>query len=68
MANLLWELGIRPGDRVATLMPRVPELYASLLGIWKTLRIGPFEVESALVAHEAVQEAGVVGKPDAAQG
>jgi acetyl-CoA synthetase len=27
-------------------------------------RIGPFEVESALVAHPAVAEAGVVGKPD----
>lgn len=35
VANLLWELGIRPGDRVATLMPRIPELYASLLAIWK---------------------------------
>jgi acetyl-CoA synthetase len=27
-------------------------------------RIGPFEVESALVEHPAVAEAGVVGKPD----
>ena len=27
--------------------------------------VGPFEVESALVAHPAVAEAGVIGKPDA---
>ncbi len=27
-------------------------------------RIGPFEVESALIEHPAVTEAGVVGKPD----
>jgi acetyl-CoA synthetase len=27
-------------------------------------RIGPFEVESALIEHPAVKEAGVVGKPD----
>jgi acetyl-CoA synthetase len=27
-------------------------------------RIGPFEVESALVEHPAIAEAGVVGKPD----
>jgi acetyl-CoA synthetase len=27
--------------------------------------IGPFEVESALLAHPAVAEAGVIGKPDA---
>jgi acetyl-CoA synthetase len=26
--------------------------------------VGPFEVESALIAHEAVAEAGVIGKPD----
>ena len=26
--------------------------------------VGPFEVESALVEHEAVAEAGVIGKPD----
>jgi acetyl-CoA synthetase len=31
-------------------------------------RIGPFEVESALVAHEAVAEAAVVGAPDAERG
>jgi acyl-coenzyme A synthetase/AMP-(fatty) acid ligase len=31
-------------------------------------RIGPFEVESALVEHEAVVEAAVVGKPDAVRG
>lgn len=31
-------------------------------------RVGPFEVESALVAHPAVAEAGVIGKPDEIRG
>lgn len=31
-------------------------------------RIGPFEVESKLIEHQAVAEAGVVGKPDAIRG
>jgi len=31
-------------------------------------RIGPFEVESALIEHPAVAEAAVVGKPDALRG
>jgi acyl-coenzyme A synthetase/AMP-(fatty) acid ligase len=31
-------------------------------------RIGPFEVESALVEHRAVVEAAVVGKPDPERG
>ncbi len=31
-------------------------------------RVGPFEVESALVQHPAVAEAGVIGKPDAVKG
>lgn len=31
-------------------------------------RIGPFEVESALIEHAAVAEAAVVGKPDADRG
>jgi acetyl-CoA synthetase len=30
--------------------------------------IGPFEVESALIEHDAVAEAGVIGKPDAVAG
>ncbi|MFH1786889.1 MAG: acetate--CoA ligase [archaeon] len=31
-------------------------------------RVGPFEVESALVSHPAVAEAGVIGKPDPLRG
>lgn len=31
-------------------------------------RIGPFEVESKLIEHEAIQEAGVIGKPHAVRG
>ncbi|MBI3514845.1 MAG: hypothetical protein HY060_12400 [Proteobacteria bacterium] len=31
-------------------------------------RIGPFEVESAILTHPAVAEAAVVGKPDALRG
>jgi acetyl-CoA synthetase len=31
-------------------------------------RVGPFEVESALVEHHAVAEAGVIGKPDHERG
>ncbi|MBI2906725.1 MAG: acetate--CoA ligase [Chloroflexi bacterium] len=31
-------------------------------------RVGPFEVESALVEHAAVAEAGVIGKPDPERG
>ena len=31
-------------------------------------RVGPFEVESALVEHPAIAEAGVIGKPDKLRG
>jgi acetyl-CoA synthetase len=31
-------------------------------------RVGPFEVESALVEHKAINEAGVIGKPDPLRG
>ena len=38
--------------------------------MWKTAgeRVGPFEVESALVSHPAIAEAGVIGKPDMMRG
>lgn len=31
-------------------------------------RVGPFEVESALISHPAIAEAGVIGKPDEIRG
>lgn len=31
-------------------------------------RVGPFEVESSLIEHQAVAEAGVIGKPDPEKG
>ena len=31
-------------------------------------RVGPFEVESALISHPAIVEAGVIGKPDPMRG
>ena len=34
-ANLLTRLGVRKGDRVATFMPRVPETFVAILGIFK---------------------------------
>jgi acetyl-CoA synthetase len=35
-ANLLTRLGVRKGDRVAALMPRLPETLAVILGVLKT--------------------------------
>ncbi|NQU71658.1 MAG: AMP-binding protein, partial [Rhodospirillales bacterium] len=34
-ANVLVELGVTKGDRVAVIMPRLPETIIAMLGIWK---------------------------------
>jgi acetyl-CoA synthetase len=36
IANLLRSLGVRKGDRVAGILPRVPETIAAMIGVWKT--------------------------------
>jgi acetyl-CoA synthetase len=36
LANFLEHSGIRRGDRVATLLPRIPEVFVSSLAVWKT--------------------------------
>jgi acyl-coenzyme A synthetase/AMP-(fatty) acid ligase len=35
LANVLTELGIKPGDRVMTLLPRIPEWHVAMLAILK---------------------------------
>src|SRR6516165_1808335 len=35
IANLLRSLGVRKGDRVAGILPRVPETIAVMVGVWK---------------------------------
>jgi acetyl-CoA synthetase len=34
-ANVLKELGVKKGDAVARLLPRIPEVYITLFGTWK---------------------------------
>ncbi|MDS0477015.1 AMP-binding protein [Natrinema sp. 1APR25-10V2] len=36
VANALTELGVERGDRVTTLLPKIPETIITVLGIWKT--------------------------------
>ncbi|ELY37749.1 acyl-CoA synthetase [Natronorubrum tibetense] len=36
VANALAELGIERGDRITTLLPKIPETIITVLGIWKT--------------------------------
>ncbi|MFC6939988.1 acyl-CoA synthetase [Salinirubellus sp. GCM10025818] len=36
VANVLTELGVERGDRVTTLLPKIPETIVTVLGIWKT--------------------------------
>lgn len=35
VANALSELGVERGDRVATLLPKIPETIVTILGVWK---------------------------------
>jgi len=46
-----------------SIMPRSDDMIKSA-----GYRIGPFCMESALIGHDAVGEAAVVGKPDALKG
>ena len=35
VANALTDLGVERGDRVATLLPKIPETIITVLGVWK---------------------------------
>jgi acetyl-CoA synthetase len=57
------DLGRRDGDGYLWFEGRADDVIKSA-----GYRIGPFEVESAILEHPAVAEAAVVGKPDALRG
>ncbi len=60
-ANVLTDLGVQPGDRVAGLLPRVPDLLTVILGTWRAGAVyqtlftafGPKAIEYRLAASEA---------------
>lgn len=60
-ANVLWDLGVEPGDRVAGLLPRVPELLVTIIAAWRMGAVyqplftafGPKAIESRLQASGA---------------
>ncbi|MFT3967115.1 MAG: acyl-CoA synthetase [Sphingobium sp.] len=61
VANLLTSVGVRPGDVVAGLLPRTPELVATVLGTWRAGAVyqplftafGPKAIEHRLRLGEA---------------
>ena len=61
LANLLRKAGVQPGDRVAGLLPRVPELLVLTLGTWRLgatyqplfTAFGPKAIEDRLSASGA---------------
>ncbi len=61
VANLLAASGVQPGDRVAGLLPRVPELVALILGVWRAGAVyqplftafGPKAIEHRLGTSQA---------------
>ena len=60
---LTGDLAMRDGDGYYWFVGRADDLIKSSSHL-----IGPFEVESALIAHKAVAEAAVIGLPDEAAG
>ncbi len=60
---LTGDLAMRDGDGYYWFVGRADDVIKSAGHL-----IGPFEVESALMEHPAVAEAGVIGKPDAILG
>lgn len=61
LANLLQAHGVRPGDRIAGLLPRVPDLLVVILGTWRAGAIyqplftafGPKAIEYRIASSEA---------------
>lgn len=61
LANVLSEMGVGPGDRVAGLLPRVPELLATIVAAWRIGAVyqplftafGPKAIEARLQASGA---------------
>jgi len=66
--------GFQAGTLPATARTGTPDGYFWFQGRVDDLiitageNVGPFEVESCLVSHPAVAEAGVIGKPDPIRG
>lgn len=60
-ANYLIDLGIKPGDRVAGLLPRIPELLVVIIGTWRAGAVyqplftafGPKAIEYRVGSSEA---------------
>ncbi|HXQ34529.1 MAG TPA: class I adenylate-forming enzyme family protein, partial [Anaerolineales bacterium] len=59
-SNALTKLGVKPGDRVALLLPNSPQIILSLFGIWKAggivVPLNPLYTENEL--EHALREAG----------
>ena len=60
---LTGDLGRKDGDGYIWFVSRADDVIKA-----SDYRIGPFEVESALIKHPAVAESAVVGKPDSIRG
>jgi acetyl-CoA synthetase len=61
LANLLQARGVKPGDRVAGLLPRIPDLLVVILGTWRAGAVyqplftafGPKAIENRVRSSEA---------------